>query len=77
MKKYLLIPALLVAAAGSWAFYPNDSQPGTTQLAAYSEDGRGSIVITTPEGKVSVTQVKSSTRHLPGLNGGQAKRAAP
>lgn len=59
MKKTLLIPALLLAAASSWAFYPNDSQPGNyMQLAAYSEYGRGSIVITTPEGKVTVNQVK-------------------
>ena len=59
MKKVFLSAALALTVAGSWAFYPNESQPGNyMQLAAYSEDGRGTIVITTPEGRVSVTQVK-------------------
>ncbi|GAC1382525.1 MAG: hypothetical protein NVS3B25_34360 [Hymenobacter sp.] len=59
MKKAFLFAALLLAAAGSWAFYPNENHPGPyIQLDAYSADGRGTIVTTGPDGRVGVTQVK-------------------
>ena len=59
MGKAFLFAALSLAAAGSWAFYPNDSQPGAyMQLDAYNIDGRGTLVTTAPDGKVSVVQVK-------------------
>ena len=59
MKKVFLTAALALAVAGSWAFYPNDSQPGAyMQLDIYNAYGRGTIITTGSDGKVSIEQVK-------------------
>ncbi|MBF9239141.1 hypothetical protein I2I05_17185 [Hymenobacter sp. BT683] len=65
MKKAFLAAALALAVAGSWAFAPNENQPGTyMQLDAYNVDGRGTLIITAADGKVNMIQVKEADAPL-------------
>jgi hypothetical protein len=66
MKKVFLSAALALAVAGSWAFYPKATAEsgGYMMLTAYSFDGRGTIVTTAPDGKVSIVQIKEADAPL-------------
>lgn len=59
MKKFILVGALTLAAAGSWAFHPKATEPGGYMMVISSSFRNYSIIVISPTGE-AVTQIIDS-----------------
>ncbi|TGE22022.1 hypothetical protein E5K00_17365 [Hymenobacter aquaticus] len=63
MKNILLLAGLLLAALGSWAFYPKAAAtPEYMQLSLYSSAGKPTLVMISPTGEVTQEKLLTKTK---------------